>query len=177
VHAIKAAADAISKLIMGHTDEETTLNIGTINGGTATNIVPDECSLSGEIRSFSTSKAWDTAKAVEEQFRSSSAALGTGMDFDIHAVCEAFETPLEHPIIKRMEAACKKLDLQFLPESTFGGSDNNIFAGKGITGIVLASAMNKCHSTEEYTTVRELERIAELTLSLMTDDLSSDEAK
>jgi len=34
-------------------------------------------------------------------------------------------------------------------------------------GIVIANAMNKCHSCEEYTTIEELCNIAELTTSLM----------
>ena len=37
--------------------EETTFNIGTIQGGTATNIVPDCCVLTGEIRSYDHGKA------------------------------------------------------------------------------------------------------------------------
>lgn len=39
IHAIFAAANAVSRLCMGHVDEETTFNIGTIQGGTVTNIV------------------------------------------------------------------------------------------------------------------------------------------
>ena len=50
---------------------------------------------------------------------------------------------------------------------TFGGSDNNVLAERGINGIVIGNAMNKCHSCEEYTTIEELCNIAELTTSLM----------
>ena len=57
IHAIFAAANAVSRLCMGHVDEETTFNIGTIQGGTATNIVPDCCVLTGEIRSYDHEKA------------------------------------------------------------------------------------------------------------------------
>jgi len=82
--------------------------------------------------------------------------------------CRAFETPMNHSVIRRFQDACKTLDIPCLLEKSFGGSDNNILAERGISGIVLACAMNQCHSCEEYTTVDELVRISELTRVLMT---------
>ena len=68
IHAIFAAANAVSRLCMGHVDEETTFNIGTIQGGTATNIVPDCCVLTGEIRSYDHGKALETVRMTERIF-------------------------------------------------------------------------------------------------------------
>ncbi|MCK9477640.1 MAG: M20/M25/M40 family metallo-hydrolase, partial [Candidatus Muirbacterium halophilum] len=51
VNAIFAAACGISKLKLGRIDNETTCNIGIINGGKATNIVPDRVIIEGEVRS------------------------------------------------------------------------------------------------------------------------------
>ena len=42
------------------------------------------------------------------------------------------------------------------------------YANKGMEGLVLASAMENCHSCSEYTTVEELCRVAEMALTLMT---------
>ena len=53
--------------------------------------------------------------------------------------------------------------------TTYGGSDANRLNANGIETIVLACAMENSHSTEEYTTVSELERSARLTLRLMTE--------
>ena len=39
--------------------------------------------------------------------------------------------------------------------------------GKRLAGIVVAAAINSCHSREEYTTEQELERAAGLALQLM----------
>jgi tripeptide aminopeptidase len=55
---------------------------------------------------------------------------------------------------------------------TFGGSDNNNIERHGIKGLVLASAMNSCHSNEEYTSVSELERITQVTIELMKGDIN-----
>lgn len=169
VHAIAAAADAVSKLTMGRLDEDTTFNIGLIQGGTATNIVPDLCVLRGEVRSYSHERALEAAEAVRVQFERSAAVFGAAAECSVRVGCRAYETAKEHPVVRRFEAACRRLNLPFALRSTFGGSDNNLWAERGIAGIVLACAMNRCHSCEEYSTVEELERIAALVRLLMTD--------
>lgn len=153
---------------MGKISGDTTLNIGVIHGGLAANIVPDLCTVSGEVRGHLHEKVLEIVETVKMEFDSSANAIGATVDFDLQTGCKAYATPMNHPVIKRFEKVCGELKLPFLPVKTFGGSDNNILAEHGISGIVLASAMNQCHSCEEYTSIEELMRAAELTLSLMT---------
>ena len=50
--AILAAARAIAAMRVGRLDEQTTVNVGTIAGGSAMNVVPERCSLVAEVRSL-----------------------------------------------------------------------------------------------------------------------------
>lgn len=168
IHAISVAAVAIDRLRMGRIDEDTTLNIGLIEGGTATNIVPQSCIITGEIRSYSHPKALQQAEKVKECFQKAAEEAGAIAQIRIICCCEGYEIPLCHPVVSRFQTACEKMALEPVLCKTFGGSDNNHLAKHGISGIVLANAMFRCHSCEEYTTVEELCRIAELTLLLMT---------
>src|SRR5256886_6734020 len=52
ISAIKIAAEAISAMKLGRIDHETTVNIGVIEGGKATNIVTNFVVLRGEARSL-----------------------------------------------------------------------------------------------------------------------------
>lgn len=167
IHAILAASDAITKIPMGKIGDDTTLNIGLINGGTATNIVPDSCTVNGEIRSYSHEKALEIAEKVKWQFIASADAIGAGVQFDLQVNCRAYETPLNSHVIKHFEKCCAGQNVPVSLIKTFGGSDNNVFAEHGISGIVLASAMNRCHSCEEYTTVDALLDTSALTLALL----------
>lgn len=167
IHAIAVAASAIDQLHMGHVDNDTTLNIGVIEGGRATNVVPDRCLVKGEIRSYSHKRAMDQADVVRKNFEAAAEMVGAAAYFEAWVDCEAYVTRLDHPVIKRFEKACQELELPLLLRQTFGGSDNNHIAKRNIHGIVVATAMNRCHSCEEYTTADELYRIAELTVSLM----------
>lgn len=51
VNGIQLASQAISGLDLGRLDDESTANIGLISGGTATNIIPDQVLIHGEVRS------------------------------------------------------------------------------------------------------------------------------
>lgn len=170
IHAIAAASDAVSMMVMGHVDEETTMNIGMISGGLATNIVPDRCVVKGEVRSLSHEKAKKQIELVNRQFERSAAAVKASLEFTVTTASVAYETPLEHPVVTRFENACDTLALPVSLVKTFGGSDNNIIAQHGLKGIVLANAMNRVHSCDEFTTIGELSATAELTLALMLSD-------
>ena len=167
VHAIAAAAEAVSKMKLGHVDDNTTLNIGIINGGRATNIVPDQCTVRGEVRSLSHQKALDLVEAIKQQFSVSADAFGASLLFDATTGCKAYETSLDFPVAKRFVTVCKVMGLQTNMVKTMGGSDNNYLAENGISGLVIASGMHGCHTCEEYTTMGELIQSARLAASLM----------
>jgi tripeptide aminopeptidase len=168
VHAIAVAAEAISKLKMGRAGDDTTINIGSIEGGKATNIVPDRCMVKGEIRSYSHGKALMQIGMIKTLFENAASAVGATVEFGVHLGCTAYETDINHSVVRRFTRACEELLLPFKLTETFGGSDNNVLIGHNITGIVIATAMNEVHSCSEYTTTDELGRIADLTLALMT---------
>src|SRR6266496_177778 len=56
ISAIKIAAEGIAAMKLGRIDPETTANIGEIQGGMATNIIPNLVVLKGEARSHSEEK-------------------------------------------------------------------------------------------------------------------------
>ncbi|MCL2030879.1 MAG: M20/M25/M40 family metallo-hydrolase [Oscillospiraceae bacterium] len=170
VHAIAAAAKAAARIPMGEPLPGLTVNIGTIRGGTAGNIVPDRCHVAGEIRSLSHEAVmarWETVRAIfEEEAR----ALGAEAEAQSRCVVTAYETPLDSPVVRRFRRACSALGVTADIHATLGGSDQNNFALRGIQGLVAACSMHEVHSTREFSRLEELERCAELVLSLMLED-------
>lgn len=167
IHAIAAASDAISKLKLGRLDENTTRNIGVIGGGIATNIIPALCTVRGEIRSYSHERALSLADETRARFLESCKAFGAALEFVSNIACVAYQTDENSPVIKRFQAAAAKLAMSGALYPSFGGSDNNVMAQNGISGIVVACGMENCHSVTEYTSVRALEDTARLTMELM----------
>jgi len=171
VNAIIVASKAISELKTGRLDTRSTLNIGLIEGGRAPNIIPDLCAVKGEIRSFSNDETYVILDQVIKLFTRITEEHGAKLEFNHEMHIEAYETPLNHPVVMRFQDVCEKLGISCRLCSTFGGSDNNNIEQHGIKGLVLAAAMNSCHSNEEYTSVSELERITEVTIELMKEDI------
>jgi tripeptide aminopeptidase len=62
--AIQAAARAIADLRLGRIDDETTANVGVIDGGTAGNIVPEWCTFLAEARSHDEAKLADVVQEM-----------------------------------------------------------------------------------------------------------------
>ena len=64
--AIAAAARAISEFRLGRVDDDSTANVGTITGGTATNIVPEWCTFVAEARSQDERKLADLIQEMQD---------------------------------------------------------------------------------------------------------------
>ena len=167
VNAIIIAAKALVQIKTGKIDENSTCNIGLIQGGRAPNIVPDLCAIKGEIRSYSNNETFIALNEVIKIFSKITKQYGAKIEVTHELHIEAYETPLNHPVVKRFQNICEKLNIPCRLCSTFGGSDNNNIEQHGINGLVLAAAMNSCHSCEECTSVSELQKITKIVIELM----------
>ncbi len=167
INAIAIAGKALSCIKQGRIDDDTTLNIGTITGGEATNIVPGSCVCCGEVRSFDHQKALEQIKKLESSFRETAEKTGAAVDITTCVNLVAYEVEKDEPVIQRFLKSCKQIGIDGKLVSTFGGSDNHNFVLNGIKGIVISCGMYNIHSTSEYTKVDELEKGAELVASLI----------
>lgn len=165
INAIKAAAKAASVITTGRMGDDTTVNIGTIEGGKANNIVPEKCIVKGEVRSLDHDKAMGIIEDIKGIFLEH--AGGARIDFSVEPHILAYRTPEDHPVVERFKNACKKLGLPGRIRTTLGGSDNNILVRHGLTGIVVSTGMYNVHSTGEYTCVEDLIKGAELAAELL----------
>ena len=152
INAIAVAASAIAKIKQGRVDEDSTLNIGTIQGGSATNIVSEECVVEGEIRSYVHEKALRLYEEVKQTFESKANTIES--TYELHLT--AYEVNENSPVVTRFREACEALGLKGELKPTFGGADNHQFNANGIEGIVLSCGMENVHTTGEYIKVSNL---------------------
>lgn len=162
IHAIQIAAEALSRIPNGHVGKDTTVNIGTIQGGIAQNIVPDHVVLTGEIRSLDDEVAREQLEQIRLEFEHAANRLGGEAKVSSLQQFKAYRISEDEEVTKRYRKAGELAGISTSFVETFGGSDNNHYTENGIRGIVAACAMNKSHTTEEYTTVDELERAAKM---------------
>jgi tripeptide aminopeptidase len=171
IHAIAMASHAIAKMQLGHVGDDTTVNVGLIEGGLATNIVPEFCNLRGEVRSFDHEKALNVMEEIKAIYQETAAQFGGSVEVTTSFGSIAYSVAPTHPVVTRFCTAAKSLGFETTLTKTFGGSDNNNFMLHNITGIVLACGMHQVHSCAEYTTVEDLTGIASIVQELMTSEV------
>ena len=164
INAIAAAAEAITLIKQGRPDEISTLNIGTISGGTAANIVSGECIVKGEVRSLEQSRAAELFENVKKVFGDTAKKYGAEAEIKHCVDLTAYNTPKDGRAAKLFENACRKCGIEPKLITTFGGSDNNNFALHGIEGLVLAVGYVNAHTCGEYIYIKDLEAVTNIIL-------------
>lgn len=167
INAIKVVSHALSRIDQGRIDGETTINIGTIKGGRARNVVPDEVDLSGEIRSQDPKRLEEETEKMKEIFENVAAEYEASVEFKAENLYPSFEFSSREEVVQRCVGALKRIGREPSLQASGGGSDANIFNGKGVPTLNLATGMEKAHSTEEYLPQKELIDLGRLTLELL----------
>ncbi|NIA08315.1 MAG: M20/M25/M40 family metallo-hydrolase [Nitrospiraceae bacterium] len=174
INAIQVAAKALTELPLGRIDKITTANVGLIHGGKATNIVPDEVEMAGEVRSHDPKRLRDVQDQILEIFRRAAAQFekkDQGLPRVETKVIDDYplmSVPEGHIVvtnaIKAAEALGKKLRL----DMTGGGSDANILNSKGLSTLLMGVGMHKVHTTSEFIRLDDMVASAELVLQIIS---------
>ncbi|SLM30314.1 PepT [Desulfamplus magnetovallimortis] len=174
INAIAVAAKAISQLELGRIDFETTCNIGKIQGGKATNIVPDLVTLHGEARSHDEAKlervtqnVCDVFNKTVEMLRKEKNDLLPKVDIDIKEDFPATYIADNHVVVTLAQRAAANLGKKLECKAIGGGADANIFFGKGVVTGVLGTGMTDVHTVRESITLKDMENSVRLILEIL----------
>ncbi|AEV67821.1 M20/M25/M40 family metallo-hydrolase [Acetivibrio clariflavus] len=168
VSAIQIAAEAISNMKLGRIDDETTANVGVINGGQATNIICDKVEIKAEARSRDMIKLQSQTEHMKECFYNAAQKYGGSIDFKSELLYPSFSISEQDDIIKILKEASKKAGVELVLEATGGGSDTNIINSKGIKAVDVSVGMDKVHSVEEQICIDDLVKAAEFLIAIIT---------
>lgn len=160
ISAIQIASEAISGMKLGRIDFETTANIGTIKGGTETNIVCEKVEIKAEARSRNKQKLDEQTDHMKEHFEKAARLYGGSVEFKSELMYPSFDIPRDSGIVNILGKAAKAAGLELQLVETGGGSDTNIINGKGIQAVDLSIGMDKVHSVEEQILIDDLIKAA-----------------
>ena len=166
IHALKAAADAISSIRVGHVDDISVMNIGNFLSPGRTNVVAESASFDMEIRSYSEERVYEHLDGVKQKINKACEQYGAEckMEGFMHiGVCDVDE---DSQIMQEVLSALEKMEIKPDIRSSFGASDAARLYGNGIEAINIGTGMSMVHSTDEFITVDELVKTSELILNL-----------
>ncbi|HEV3468211.1 MAG TPA: M20/M25/M40 family metallo-hydrolase [Pyrinomonadaceae bacterium] len=176
ISAIKIAAEAIAAMKLGRVDEETTANIGVIQGGAATNIITNLVTLRGEARSLDDAKLDAQTRHMIETLERAAAKYEVTVDgvttrgrVESHVTREyhAMDVPEDSRVVKLVKSAAARMGLDVKTLASGGGCDANIFNKLGIECANLGTGMRAIHTVKEWLDVKDMYASAEMTLEIM----------
>jgi tripeptide aminopeptidase len=170
ISAIQVAAHAIDQMKLLRIDSDTTANLGTITGGTATNIVAEQVHIVAEARSLSNEKLAAQSLHMQACFENAAQVFGASAEVQIQRSYDAFHLAADIPIVAQCIAAMRSLELEPKLVSTGGGSDCNVFNARGIIAVDIAIGMTKVHTCEESIKISDLEMAVQLVIEIIKNN-------
>lgn len=167
VNAIRIASKAISKIPMGRLSPTMTSNVGSIAGGTATNVVPDKCSLDGEVREFDPRLIDEHLKMLKQTFCSTAAESGGKVEFASSVDFAPFRLQPSDEVFSITMDTLKHVGLTPHPIDYMGGSDANMLNAKGIPSVNLGIGAQNPHGNDEFILIEDLHKSAEIAFQLI----------
>lgn len=168
IHAIKVAADIVRALPLGALSSSATTNVGTISGGSQTNVVPDLTTLTGEIRSSKESEFETLRDSVEDAAHTTAAQWGAEAHVDWEETYGGYEIGEEEAPVRWFAKACRDRGIEPELLHSKGGGDANQLNNLGLRCIVFGLGMHNIHSVNEYVDEEEYLTAVELLATVLS---------
>lgn len=169
INALAVAAEAITALPIGRIDEETTCNIGTVQGGSATNVVMGEVTMQFEARSFRPEALEQVRKRVEETFMASCLKYGATFKERLRLGTPGYHVDGKKKILNCFRKACEARKITYKETACGGGSNANVYRQRGLEAVTLSTNMQHIHSVKETISIADLKEMLTLLKQLLQE--------
>ncbi|MEK7379178.1 MAG: M20/M25/M40 family metallo-hydrolase, partial [Candidatus Binatota bacterium] len=176
ISAIQVASEAISTMRLGRIDNETTANIGLIEGGIAVNIIPGSVRLKGEARSHSEEKLEQQTRhmlrcleeaAARHALQLDGKHFSAGVEAKIERDYDRMDIPEDSSIVQLVRAAGRNLGIEAKTSATGGGCDANVLNKKGLEVANLSTGMREMHTVKEWLDLNDLYISAQILVEIL----------
>ena len=165
--AVAAAARAIADLRLGRLDEETSANVGKIDGGTARNVVPEWCSFAAEARSHDERKLADLIREMVDTVTFAASLEECEVETQVSGLSRGYRFGRDDLSVRLAASALERVGRRPSYILSGGGADANVFNERGLECVNLANGMTDIHTPDERIAVADLHEMVEVTLALV----------
>jgi tripeptide aminopeptidase len=166
VNAIAAAARAIATLRLGRLDDETTANVGVINGGMIRNGVPASCTFLAECRSADHAKAAALVEETTRIIRAEVEATGATVELAVDEKCRAVRIPESAWSVQIAKRALASVGIDAKAVTITGFTDASVYNNHGVEMAVVGIGAQNEHATTECVAVSDMEKAVAVLLEI-----------
>jgi len=162
ISSIRIAAKAILKLKEGWVDDETTVNVGIIEGGSILNSVPKETVVKIECRSKSHEKCLQQTELIRKLFTEiakenrARAEITTKLSFKAYSISE------DDNLVKIAKSAIANVGLEPKVSIICGGTDAAHYFQRGIITTVIGMGSRMEHTVEEHISIEDMGKVVKI---------------
>ncbi len=168
-NAIAAAARAVASMSIGRIDEDTTANVGKIEGGSAANVVAERCSVELEARSVDDAKAGEAISEMVDACTEAASDGGCDVDTSVERHFRGYRLTRTSAQVQIAAAALESCGVEPVYIATGGGSDANALINQGLPVVNLANGTGANHQPDEWVTEDALEQMLDITLAIVRE--------
>jgi len=165
--AIQAAAKAIADFRLGRVDDVTTANVGLIQGGTAGNIVPDECSFVVDTRSHDERKLGELVQEMLDVCAFAASETECELESELRKTYRGYRFAKTDDVVLLAADALGRCGQEVRFALSGGAADANVFNDRGLRCLNLTHGVYDFHSPDERIAVVDLEAMVDVTVALV----------
>jgi tripeptide aminopeptidase len=165
--AILAAARAIADLRLGRVDDDTTANVGVIEGGTAGNIVPEWCTFAAEARCQSEDKLREFVQEMLDAFSFAATSADCEVETELRKSYSGYRFKPSEDVVQLAATALTATGHHVTYGLSGGAADANVFNERGKRCLNIANGMTDIHTSTEHIAVADLDAMVDVTLALV----------
>lgn len=169
INAIVMASRAVAAMTLGRLDAESSANIGIIEGGRATNVVTPEATIFGEARSLKKERVDEIINDMVRCCEESAKEMGGTVEIKIEESYSAIDLQEDDATVQLAARAIRRIGLEPKLVKSGGGTDANVFCGKGVPATNIGVGMTKVHSVEEYLEIDAMEAASRFVLAVIEE--------
>jgi tripeptide aminopeptidase len=166
-NAIVAAAKAIAAMQIGRLDEQTTANVGVIQGGTAANVVAERCQVVLETRSLDDARAGEVVSSMVDAVTEAASDAECDIETSVERLFRGYKLARTAPVVETAAEALRQTGIEPVYINTGGGSDANALIAADLPVVNLANGTERNHQPDESVTVDALEQMLDVTLAIV----------
>jgi tripeptide aminopeptidase len=168
--AVLAAAVAVAAMPLGRIDDQTTANVGSVQGGVgSTNVVPERCRLLAEARSLDAARVEEVVASLVDAVHDGAAPAECDVDVTSERLFAGYRTKPGSPAVQAAEAALRACGYEPRRIATGGGSDANVLEVAGFQCVNLANGTERNHEPTERVSVDALESMLDVAFALLDE--------